>query len=148
MDVLLCGTCTLQKMLSRLKFSYHIIRSSVFNKNRNLSFVNFNRRFFSSSNAPDSRFEFNYTPEQQETVDSIKMLIEKRIRPVVQQDGGDVHFVSYDAEQGFVYVRLSGNCVGCAQSDITLKHMIQGLLCHYIDEIVAVFNVDDTFTND
>ncbi|ORM39985.1 NifU-like protein [Babesia sp. Xinjiang] len=84
-----------------------------------------------------------YNEKDQEVVDSIKMLLDKRIAPVVQQDGGNVSFVSYDPETGFVYVRLSGACVGCAQSDVTLKHMIQGTLCHYLDEVTAVLNCDE-----
>lgn len=85
----------------------------------------------------------SYNTQQQEVVDNITFLLEKRIRPIVLQDGGDVEFVSYDPQTGNVYVRLSGACVGCIQSDITLKHMIQGMLCHYIDDVVAVYNCDE-----
>nr|PVC51274.1 hypothetical protein MACL_00001661 [Theileria orientalis] len=96
------------------------------------------RGFSSKAVIPES-----YSEQETEVVESIKMLIEKRIRPVIQQDGGDVSFVSYDPSTGYVYVKLSGACVGCVQSDITLKHMIQGMLCHYLDEITAVYSVDD-----
>ena len=41
------------------------------------------------------------------------------IRPAILSDGGDIQFVSY--EQGIVYVRLSGACVGCPASFYTLK---------------------------
>ncbi|AFZ81298.1 ankyrin repeat domain-containing protein [Theileria equi strain WA] len=99
------------------------------------------RRTFSTNNR--AVIPTSYTKAELEVVDSIKMLIEKRIRPVVQQDGGDVDFVSFDPATGFVYVRLSGACVGCIQSDTTLKHMIQGMLCHYIDEITAVYNCNE-----
>eukprot|EP00371_Babesia_bovis_P003179 XP_001611826.1 NifU-like domain containing protein [Babesia bovis T2Bo] len=85
----------------------------------------------------------SYSEADLEVVDSIKLLIDKRIAPVVRQDGGDVSFISYDPETGFVYVRLSGACVGCAQSDITLKHMIQGTLCHYLDDVTGVMNCDE-----
>ncbi|CDR96803.1 NifU-like domain containing protein, putative [Babesia bigemina] len=100
----------------------------------------FRRRFSDRARAviPSS-----YSEKDLEVVESIQLLLEKRIRPVVQQDGGDVTFVSYDPETGFVYVRLSGACVGCAQSDVTLKHMIQGMLCHYLDDVAAVLNCDE-----
>ncbi|KAK1933244.1 NifU-like domain containing protein [Babesia divergens] len=95
------------------------------------------------SERPRAVFPPSYNEQELEVVESIKVLIEKRIKPVVQQDGGDLSFLSYDPTTGYVYVRLSGACVGCAQSDITLKHMIQGMLCHYLDEVTAVFNCDD-----
>ncbi|GFE53320.1 hypothetical protein protein [Babesia ovis] len=85
----------------------------------------------------------DYSEADMEIVNAIKLLIDKRIAPVVRQDGGEVSFISYDPETGYVYVRLSGACVGCAQSDITLKHMIQGTLCHYLDEVTAVLNCDE-----
>ncbi|GIX60964.1 NifU-like domain containing protein, putative [Babesia caballi] len=42
----------------------------------------------------------SYSEKDQEVVDSVQLLLEKRIRPVVQQDGGDVAFLSYDPETG------------------------------------------------
>ncbi|XP_953254.1 uncharacterized protein TA10900 [Theileria annulata] len=124
-----------------------------------LNYINFkynnkiNRNYLTASslNYPNRSFSTvtkavvpeTYSDEEIETVESIKLLIDKRIRPVIQQDGGDVFFVSYDPSTGYVYVRLSGACVGCIQSDITLKHMIQGMLCHYLEEITAVYNVDE-----
>lgn len=35
-----------------------------------------------------------------ETVAMIKEIIETRIRPVVQEDGGDIEYKSFDEEQG------------------------------------------------
>lgn len=56
-----------------------------------------NRKFSTVTKAviPES-----YSDEDIETVESIKILIDKRIRPVIQQDGGDVSFVSYDPSTG------------------------------------------------
>lgn len=42
-----------------------------------------------------------------------------KIRPAIVADGGDIQFVSYN--QGIVYVKLSGACVGCPASSYTMK---------------------------
>ena len=41
-----------------------------------------------------------------------------RIRPFIQRDGGDLRLVKY--EDGIVYVKLYGACIGCAALDQTL----------------------------
>lgn len=43
----------------------------------------------------------------------------EELRPHLQRDGGDCEFVSLDGN--IVYVRLSGNCVGCQLSSVTLS---------------------------
>lgn len=47
------------------------------------------------------------------------------IREAIQQDGGDVEFVSYDDLSKTVYVSLQGACVGCPASVMTLKMGIE-----------------------
>lgn len=47
------------------------------------------------------------------------------IRPHLARDGGDVEFVSYDAELGIAYVRFSGACRSCAMSAMTLRAGIE-----------------------
>jgi Fe-S cluster biogenesis protein NfuA len=43
------------------------------------------------------------------------------MRPVVQQDGGDLALVSADVETGVVEVMLQGSCSSCAVSSTTLQ---------------------------
>lgn len=61
------------------------------------------------------------------------------IRPVIQMDGGDIHFVSLDEETGVVKVELSGACVGCAASSMTLKAGVERIL---MDRVPGVTRVD------
>ncbi len=68
----------------------------------------------------------------------VKILIDK-IRPMLQQDGGDVEFV--DITDGVVKVRLHGACAGCAMSQITLKEGIEKLLKKEIPEVKSVEKV-------
>ncbi|WP_322514455.1 Fe-S cluster assembly protein NifU [Rhodopseudomonas palustris] len=51
------------------------------------------------------------------------------LRPHLQRDGGDCELVSF--EDGIVYVRLSGNCVGCQLSSVTLS----GVQARLVDKI-------------
>jgi Fe-S cluster biogenesis protein NfuA len=70
--------------------------------------------------------------------DKIEAEIEK-IRPYIQNDGGDIQLVDY--EDGIVYVRLYGACVGCPSSYITLKAGIEHALKQEFPEIKGVEQV-------
>lgn len=71
--------------------------------------------------------------------EKIQHLINK-IRPLLQQDGGDVEFVEF--VDGVVKVRLTGACSGCPMSQITLKNGIEKLLKKEIPEIKSVENIE------
>ena len=76
--------------------------------------------------------------EDSEVVAMIKELIESRIRPAVQEDGGDIAFVSFDEATGVCSVQMQGSCKGCASSAVTLKNGIENMLMHYVPEVTAV----------
>ncbi len=63
----------------------------------------------------------------------------KKIRPMLQADGGDVEFV--DVDDGVVKVRLQGACAGCPMSQMTVKNGIERLLKQEIPEIKSVESV-------
>ena len=71
-----------------------------------------------------------------ETVETIKELIETRVRPAVAGDGGDITFKGF--RDGIVYLSMRGACSGCPSSTATLKHGIQNLLKHFVPEVEAV----------
>jgi Fe-S cluster biogenesis protein NfuA len=81
--------------------------------------------------------------DDDEIVAMIKELIEQRIRPAVQEDGGDIRYVSFDEETGLVTVQLAGSCVGCPSSAITLKNGVENMLMHYIPEVTNVIALED-----
>jgi Fe-S cluster biogenesis protein NfuA len=62
-----------------------------------------------------------------------------KIRPMLQQDGGDVELVGI--EGNIVKVRLQGACAGCPMSQMTLKNGIEKVLKEEIPEIESVENV-------
>ena len=56
--------------------------------------------------------------DREEKIRQIEKTIEK-VRPYIQNDGGDVQFVKL--EDDIVYVSVHGACVGCMALDYTLK---------------------------
>lgn len=68
------------------------------------------------------------------------------IRPFIERDGGDVRLVKY--EDGVVYVKLYGACVGCMAMDETLQDGIESILKEEIPEVVKVVNVDQDSNDD
>lgn len=78
--------------------------------------------------------------EDLQIVDTIKELLDTRVRPAVAQDGGDITFQNY--QDGIVYLHMQGACAGCPSSTITLKHGIENLLKHFIPEVVEVRPVE------
>ncbi len=66
----------------------------------------------------------------------IKELIEKRVRPAVAMDGGDIVFEKF--EQGIVYLKMRGACSGCPSSTVTLKNGVETMLRHYVPEVLEV----------
>jgi Fe-S cluster biogenesis protein NfuA len=77
-----------------------------------------------------------FDPTDVDTVDTIKELIESRVRPAVAGDGGDITFKGY--RDGIVYLSMRGACSGCPSSTATLKHGIQNLLKHFVPSVQAV----------
>jgi Fe-S cluster biogenesis protein NfuA len=60
----------------------------------------------------------------------------ENIRGLLQADGGDVELVGI--EDGVVKVRLTGACMGCPMSQMTLKQGIEERLKQEVPEIKEV----------
>lgn len=71
-----------------------------------------------------------YDENDSEVVGMIKELLETRVRPAIQEDGGDIEFKGFD--DGFVKLKLRGACRTCDSSTVTLKTGIEGMLMHYV----------------
>lgn len=75
-----------------------------------------------------------------EVIKLIKLTL-KKIRPYLQADGGDVDFVKF--EDGIVYVKLLGACIGCSSSDETIKGGIEVILLEEVPGVIGVEKVED-----
>lgn len=78
--------------------------------------------------------------EDSENVDMIKEIIATHIRPSIQDDGGDIEFVSF--ESGILKISLKGSCRSCELSEVTLKDGVERMLKYYVSGIIAVENVE------
>ncbi|GEQ71174.1 hypothetical protein JCM33374_g4855 [Metschnikowia sp. JCM 33374] len=79
--------------------------------------------------------------DDSEVVAMIKELIDTRIRPAIQDDGGDLEFKAFDEETGAVFLKLQGACKSCSSSEDTLKGGIEAMLKHYIEEVSEVVQI-------
>ncbi|CAL9110287.1 unnamed protein product [Musa acuminata var. zebrina] len=82
--------------------------------------------------------------DDSEIVAMIKELLETRIRPAVQDDGGDIEYRGFDPDYGIVTLRMQGACSGCPSSSVTLKSGIENMLMHYVPEVKGVDQELDT----
>ena len=75
-----------------------------------------------------------YNENDSEVVGMIKELLETRIRPAIQEDGGDIEFRGF--ENGNVLLKLRGACRTCDSSTVTLKNGIESMLMHYVSDLL------------
>ena len=75
-----------------------------------------------------------------ETIKEIHRVLDK-LRPYLNSEGGDIQFIDY--EDGIVYVRMLGACVGCGSLDYTLKEGIEAWLVEYVPDVIEVRNVEE-----
>ena len=78
-----------------------------------------------------------YSEEDEEVVSMIKELLETRIRPAIQEDGGDIEFRGFT--DGIVMLKLRGACRTCDSSTVTLKNGIESMLMHYVSVLCFWF---------
>ena len=76
---------------------------------------------------------------QEEVIKRIKEVIEK-LRPYLQNDGGDVQFKRF--ENGVVYVKLVGACSNCPMATMTLQEGIENALLNEVPEVIKVVDED------
>ena len=88
---------------------------------------------------PNSDTQIN--EDDDDTVMMIKELLDTRIRPTVQEDGGDLVYVSF--EDGVVKLKMQGSCSSCPSSIGTLKNGVQNMLQFYVPEVKSVEQVFD-----
>tara|TARA_Y100001970_G_scaffold246858_1_gene315116 strand:- start:7440 stop:7982 length:543 start_codon:yes stop_codon:yes gene_type:complete len=103
-----------------------------------ISFIN---DYYSNGNDVilDSKKEKKNKQNISEIENQIEKILETKIRPAVEKDGGDIKFI--DFKKGIVTVQLQGSCSGCPSSTMTLKQGVQNLLSHYIPEVKEVIAI-------
>ena len=74
-----------------------------------------------------------------EEIEKKVKLILNKVRPYLQHDGGDLEFVKF--EDGVVYVKMLGACVGCSSIDLTIKDGVEAILLEEVPGVIAVETV-------
>lgn len=69
----------------------------------------------------------------------INTIIEKKISPELQKDGGDITLV--DINDNKVFVKLRGKCSGCKNSMLTLKAFVESTLKDAVSPDIEVVEV-------
>ena len=60
------------------------------------------------------------------------------VRPIIQQDGGDLLLLSADVETGVVELQLQGACSSCAVSSTTLQAGVERILKDRLDWVTEI----------
>ena len=75
--------------------------------------------------------------QKQDVETRVKNIIESRIRPALQMDGGDISFVEM-TDEGVVKVRLHGACGSCPRAQMTLKQGVEVASRSEVPEVAEV----------
>jgi Fe-S cluster biogenesis protein NfuA len=83
-------------------------------------------------------------PNPQET--SVRAQVEdviEIIRPAIQADGGDIILREVDEDSGVVTVELTGACVSCPASTVTMKAGIERIMKDRVPGVTSVVQPDE-----
>ena len=76
--------------------------------------------------------------KKMEMEEKVKEMVEN-IRPYLNMDGGDIEFIKF--ENGYLYIKLTGNCNNCIGQDSTLNDGLLPMFQEEIPEIKGIINV-------
>jgi Fe-S cluster biogenesis protein NfuA len=75
----------------------------------------------------------------EEIFEASSIIFKNKIIPFVQKDGGDI---SIDrVENGKIYVKFQGACVGCSSKSSTLSHVVEKEIKSLIHPDIEVLEV-------
>ena len=90
--------------------------------------------------SPDAHAAVGPASAAQAEVGQILQVLDQ-VRPYLNQDGGDVEFLSF--ENGIVNVKLHGACHACPSSLMTLRMGIENALRDVVPSVQEVRNVTE-----
>lgn len=65
----------------------------------------------------------------------------EEVRKTLQLHNGGIELDSWDNESGELVLRLTGACVGCALSAITVKNGVEVILCERVPQIQKIITL-------
>ncbi|KHN80383.1 NFU1 iron-sulfur cluster scaffold -like protein, mitochondrial [Toxocara canis] len=106
-----------------------------------MDFLQTGKAVVNDGEVPEGPEDTMIHPDDDDTVAMIKELLESRVKPMVQEDGGDITYKGF--REGIVYLKMKGSCTGCPSSSVTLKSGIKNMLQFYVPEVKDVVEVKD-----
>lgn len=82
--------------------------------------------------------DLNIQEGDSEVMQCIKEILREQVRPMVQQDGGDIKLLGFDPSTGVVSLAMLGACRTCPSSQNTLKDGIERMIRHFLPEVTEV----------
>lgn len=76
--------------------------------------------------------------ESSEKLRHISAIIDNTIRPALQDDGGDLHILGYDAATHVLRIAYQGACGSCPSSTAGTMYAIQSMLQESVDPLIRV----------
>lgn len=73
---------------------------------------------------------------------SIKEWLRRGVRPILQEDGGDLRYVHFNEDEGLLQIELLGSCKRCLSSRTTLYDLIERTTSHWVPEVKRVEEVN------
>ena len=70
------------------------------------------------------------------------------IRPAIQADGGDINLLEVNEETGVVQVELTGACVSCPASTVTMKAGIERIMKDRVPGVTSVVQPGEELIED
>jgi Fe-S cluster biogenesis protein NfuA len=70
------------------------------------------------------------------------------IRPAIQADGGDINLLDVNETTGVVQVELTGACVSCPASTVTMKAGIERIMKDRVPGVTEVIQPGDELVSD
>lgn len=68
--------------------------------------------------------------------ENVETVLDKRIRPAIQMDGGNIELV--EVRDSSIFVKLVGACGTCPSSQITLRQGVEGILREEFPDMVEL----------
>ena len=82
---------------------------------------------------------YNYFGDFMDIENKIKEILDK-IKPLLNNDGGDIEFVSL--KDNIVYIKLHGACAECGYKDDTITDFVLRTIKEEVPEVKDVINID------
>ena len=102
-----------------------------------LAVTKFPERIFTEEEiANNIPVNFVHATPKNEIEEKIISILDEYVKPAVENDGGAIHFQSF--EEGTVSVIMRGSCSGCPSSTMTLKSGIETMMKQMVPEVKEV----------